>query len=561
MGVTAVIRRLSTVLGGRRVRSLGRMSRPIGLAVALVLAVACGVVAFVDFGPASADPPALAGAPVPEADMPAIVEGALSCPALTPARLAASLMAASGFNAEAVNGKGGRGIAGLVDADWEKWRPRADAARSDDRANILALAHRLCRTVGDLRAGKVRGDLWEAAVAADAVGEAAVIRAGGVPADQRTHVDTVVGYARWYAMQPQFGASGSSTVSVSSGPAPAGTDAVPLPDAYVADVLAAGRVCPKVPPASIAGQLMAASRFNASMVGAGGAQGIAQFRPEAWEQFRPSATASPWKPGDAIRALGSAMCDLVNELSGLTGASSYTLALAAFQWGTNAVRAANGVPRAPGVKQLSDLTPIYAGAYAQDARLAGPVQSAAPTPSASSSRRAPMATSSQGHPSGPQGSLNPGPLPSFDPNPSYQIKNGLTGGILELPGNETSTGSGVTVQLWQNLRTPDQYWRIARAPAAGYYTITNGFSGKALGIRDSSTENYADVVQLDPNPSDPNQQWSFNDAGDGQFNIVNRRSAKVLDLYGNDWAGGDGTPVHQYDLQTFARDEKWWLTR
>src|SRR4051812_42300071 len=46
---------------------------------------------------ATADPDKLVGEPVPDGDVPAIVEAALSCPALNPPKLAAQIMAASGF--------------------------------------------------------------------------------------------------------------------------------------------------------------------------------------------------------------------------------------------------------------------------------------------------------------------------------------------------------------------------------------------------------------------------------------------------------------------------------
>ena len=82
---------------------------------------------------ASADPDKLEGKPVPAADVAAVVEAALSCPALNPPKMAAQVMAASAFSATA------KQVAGLDNDACGEWRPSTDASRGDRRANILAL--------------------------------------------------------------------------------------------------------------------------------------------------------------------------------------------------------------------------------------------------------------------------------------------------------------------------------------------------------------------------------------------------------------------------------------
>ncbi|WP_285690284.1 hypothetical protein [Actinoplanes sp. NBRC 103695] len=113
---------------------------------------------------ATADPDKLEGKPVPAADVAAVVEAALSCPALNPPKVAAQVMAASAFSATA------KQVVGLDNDAWGEWRPSTDASRGDRRANILALGHRTCANVGRLRAAKLDGDLWPAAVAAEQAG-------------------------------------------------------------------------------------------------------------------------------------------------------------------------------------------------------------------------------------------------------------------------------------------------------------------------------------------------------------------------------------------------------
>jgi hypothetical protein len=123
----------------------------------------------------------------------------------------------------------------------------------------------------------------------------------------------------------------------------AATGHVAVPEEYLELVLAAGSVCADdVSPAQIAAQLMALSGFNPNLNGPHGGQGIAQFTKDMWDVYRPSSQASAGSQTDAIPALGSAMCDLTNQLSSMrvNGVDSYDLALAAYQWGVSAVRAA-----------------------------------------------------------------------------------------------------------------------------------------------------------------------------------------------------------------------------
>jgi hypothetical protein len=150
--------------------------------------------------PATAGAEMLAGEPVPAEDVPAIVAAARSCSILTPPRVAAQIMAVSGFG---VTGAG-RDIAGISEAEWQKWKPAPDSRRSDRAANIVALGRHMCQLAGEVRAGKVQGDLWAAALAADRVGVPEVVEAGGVPQRAGSYVEKTRKYANWYADQDVF---------------------------------------------------------------------------------------------------------------------------------------------------------------------------------------------------------------------------------------------------------------------------------------------------------------------------------------------------------------------
>ena len=519
MTTTAAIRRL-VVRGCRdsRVRT----------AVALALVVTCGTVAVAEIFPALADPSEAGAKPVPQEDLAPIVAAATSCPTLTPARLAASLMAASGFDSTLVSSNGAMGVAALTTDEWKKWIPWPDANRRDDRANIFALAHRTCDFVGRVRAAKVPGDPWQAAVAAEAAGLPAVLKAHRIPADAQHHVDVVSSFAEWYAGQPQLSRLTATPAPVALDSSAQPTDAVPVPDAYRPDVLAAGRTCAAITPARVAAQLMAASRFNPNLTGPDGLQGIAQFRPEAWTRYRPSANASPWNPHDAIPVLGTAMCELVGQLSGLKGGDPYVLALAAFQWGTDTVRATGGAPRPDGMRQLCDLAPRYVRYYSEDGQLAS-----TPAPPASPSSAAP----GPAKPDKPKSSAAAPPAPPAPPAGRALVSResgrclSATAGGGDKP-LVLATCNGTVYQQWQafpdgTLRAAnlcmDSPWGSTDAFTRIQLAYCNGWPAQKFSLNAANQIVYADkcadvlnhetvdgsIVVLWPCDGLDNQSWSW----------------------------------------------------
>ncbi|MGW1062311.1 hypothetical protein [Micromonospora rubida] len=434
MKVTALRRRLArhaatvTRPVARMARGQSRLQRT-DLALALVLVMALVTVGLLEFAPAQARNDRLAGKPVPAGDLATIQSAALSCPALTGPRLAAQVMAASGFDSGAVGGGNVRGLAGLDDTTWRRWEPWPKAQLSDRRANVVALAHHTCEMVGQLRAAGVSGDPWRTAVAATHAGLQAVLDVKAIPASAQNYVDTVSAYAEWYTRQPQFGGlDPTATASPGLPLAAVAANAKPLPQQYVADVVRAGNICLAVTPARIAAQLMAASGFDPNMRSANGAQGIAQFLPEIWAQYAAasnSPAASPWDPHSAIPMLGSVMCDLSGQLSALTAGDPYTLSLAAFQWGTAAVRAAGGAPQAPALQDNTSRVLAYVDYYAKDKRLGAP-----PSPTASASpSKSPAPSPSQSPASPPPAAQSPAaPRPNPPAAPTgYNFESGTMG--------------------------------------------------------------------------------------------------------------------------------------
>ncbi|MGI5182442.1 hypothetical protein ACQEVZ_39845 [Dactylosporangium sp. CA-152071] len=169
------------MLGGRRRRVIA------GTAAAAALLL--GGVASVQFGGAQAAPD-VDNRGLTGREVDAVLVAASSCPALTPARLAAQLVADRGAVSVEV---------------WNRWAPWPAANRADPNAGVQALAHHMCQLIGELRVAGVSGDLWPGALAAHRVGSGQVRLTNGVPAGSATeYVDTVGRYAQWYAAQSQL---------------------------------------------------------------------------------------------------------------------------------------------------------------------------------------------------------------------------------------------------------------------------------------------------------------------------------------------------------------------
>ncbi|MFI6761547.1 hypothetical protein ACIBF5_20655 [Micromonospora sp. NPDC050417] len=254
------------------------------------------------------------------------------------------------------------------------------------------------------------------------------------------------------AREPDGGNRVGAAAPIGIAPSP-GTSPKPLPDEYLPLVLAAGKVCPELPAPRIAGQVMAASGFTPGILGEDGAEGVAQFRPELWQAYAPSTAASATDPAVAVPTLGRAMCGLVDELAPLDG-DAYLTALAAFQWGPEAIREAGGLPDAPSLRAFADMVSDYTAYYARDPRLSG----ASPTPTRRTNPTGPT-------PSGPTGTASaPG---NGTPNPTSPGTN--PSGTPKPPATTTTAPPPPQTPVWQErvIRSgsalrPNQSWTSNR---------------------------------------------------------------------------------------------------
>ena len=125
---------------------------------------------------------------------------------------------------------------------------------------------------------------------------------------------------------------------------------VQVPTEYRALVLEAAQLCPSIPPEIFAAQLAKESRWDPKATSSAGAQGIAQFMPDVWNQVGIDANgdgnANIWDPQDAIPSAAEFNClnrRLVKEVSG----NRLKNTLAAYNAGHGAVRRYDGIPPYP----------------------------------------------------------------------------------------------------------------------------------------------------------------------------------------------------------------------
>lgn len=507
-----------------------------GIALLTLGTVAGGMI----FNRASAQE-VLQGAPVPADQVAAIARAALSCPTLTAARVAAQLMAASGFRTDAVTANGGSGVAGLTDAQWQRWTPWPGAVRHEPAAETSALAHLMCDQVGQLRQQGLTGDLWKPALASSVTSIDQVRAANGIPAGASDYVRTVSGYANWYATLALTAPASSAT------PAPASTGGSapkPVPANLVPLVVEAGRQCPQVTPARIAGQLMAASGFDASLLGSDGGQGIAQFLPTLWSRYARSG-ASPWDPAAAIPALATAMCSLTSALSGLTG-TPYPVALTSFHGGPL-------LTGTPADSSFADRVVAYSVYYSGDPRLtvgaaATPGSPGAAAPTSAGPVDPVAAAARERTPAARSGTVATTRTPAAVKTTTKTASThaAATGYLVEAYGDKCvdlpGTADGTRLQIWTCTGAANQRWTFGSDG-------TMRSEGLCMDLAWASSDNGTPVQAATCNGG-----WAQHFYVNGSNDLVNSDIGKCVDIV--DANDSDGALLQLWDC-TGGANQKW----
>ena len=176
--------------------------------------------------PLSADANAPAAKPLPKEYVDDVLKAGRICSAVTPARVAALLMADSGFDPNKRSASGAQGIAQFLPAVWSAYAGSTDdpnASPWDPATAIPMLGATMCDLTVELSA-LTSGDPFTLALAAFQWGATAVRQAGGVPQSStlQDNADQVLSYVGYYEKDPRLNpaARQSGSASPSHSPSP-----------------------------------------------------------------------------------------------------------------------------------------------------------------------------------------------------------------------------------------------------------------------------------------------------------------------------------------------------
>ena len=134
----------------------------------------------------------------------------------------------------------------------------------------------------------------------------------------------------------------------------------------------------------------------------------------------------------------------------------------------------------------------------------------------------------------------PSPRPLADG--VYELRSALDGSkALDIAGG--SAGDCARAQLWESNATPAQRFRLSYDEAAGFYTVVNVGSGKALDAVAGRWEDGTAVQQYSANGTAA-QLWSIEPDGDGYRVCSALNPSQVLDVPGADASAGAGIQLY-----------------
>ncbi|MFF4354388.1 lytic transglycosylase domain-containing protein [Streptomyces sp. NPDC001530] len=155
----------------------------------------------------------------------------------------------------------------------------------------------------------------------------------------------------------------NQTLQIFQGDGKGELDTSTVPEDLADPIQKAGALCDAIGPIVIASQIEKESGFNADLVGPNGEQGLSQLPPDIFKQYGKddddNGKVSALDAKDSIMAQGRYLCDLADQGQKLldsgevretddddgTTNSVLDLALAGYDVGMDAVRAAKGVPQ------------------------------------------------------------------------------------------------------------------------------------------------------------------------------------------------------------------------
>jgi hypothetical protein len=136
---------------------------------------------------------------VPDAYVQQVLAAGSVCPVVTPPRIAAQLMAQSGFNPNKLSSAGQEGVAQFRIQEWSFYNVKPEATPWEPGEAILVLGRAMCDLVNQVGTANRTADPYAGALTAYEWGVTSVAQAGGVPADaDRSLIAQVNGYLPYY---------------------------------------------------------------------------------------------------------------------------------------------------------------------------------------------------------------------------------------------------------------------------------------------------------------------------------------------------------------------------
>ena len=126
-------------------------------------------------------------------------------------------------------------------------------------------------------------------------------------------------------------------------------------------------------------------------------------------------------------------------------------------------------------------------------------------------------------------------------NGTYIISSALNQNIvLDVAWNSWS--SGANIDAYNNFKQNNQKFNVTYL-GDGYYKMEVVSSGKYLSCASENAQNEDNIIQSDYKDLD-NQKWFLEDAGNGYFYVISKKSSLFLDLQGG--SADSGTNVEVY---------------
>lgn len=136
----------------------------------------------------------------------------------------------------------------------------------------------------------------------------------------------------------------------------------------------------------------------------------------------------------------------------------------------------------------------------------------------------------------------------------YKIVNKNSGKVLDI--KDSSSDNAAQIVQWSSNDSLTQQWYLVDVDN-GYKKIVNVKTGLALDVKDESKDNGGLIIQY-TSTGGHNQHWEFINIGNGYYKIKGRGSGKLIDVY--KWSTDDGANIQQWS-DADGENQHWQLVK